>query len=647
MHLALVSAPVLALPQDKGRWKVEMDASNLATSRVLSQLQVDGTWRVVDYISKALTAAEKNYNMYDKEFLAVIRALREWRAYLIGAGETIEIWTDHANLQYCRKPQKLKPRQVQWVGELQCFDFEIKYHTGKSNMKADALSQRPDYGEMVEEDTLVQVFPEVEVHVSFTSEMETLLQKNSVVHVTKPDELNDAWTRDSTGLWRNGHITWVPTDVRESVLSHEHDLPAAGHPGARKMKSALLKSYWCVDMVKDAEWYVSGCETCQRVKPDCTKHAAPLYPHSVPEGPWSVISWDIIGPLPLSHGHNAILVIVDKFTKRTLIEGIGMDLTGLGAARILRDRVFCEHGVPHKVVSDRGPQFVSRFMKEFYAMIRVKANPTTAFHPQTDGQTERVNQEIEVYLRAYIDHLQDDWAEWLSTAEFALNNREHSATKQTPFFLEYGRHPWNGGIRPPTEVNPAADKWLAKLMESRRAAKEAMEKAVVAMKKSYDVGKRPSWEYSKGDLVWLDTWNLKMDHPSKKLDNKHAGPFAIEEKVGPAGYWLKLPQAWRIHRVFNELLLTPYLPPSFPSQNPPPPPPATIEDNHLEYEVEVILDVKKVGRGVKYLVKWLGYPVEENTWEPQQNLTNVALLLQDFFLQYPDKAKLAGRDAQP
>src|SRR3984893_1803811 len=332
LRLALISAPVLALPQDKGRWKVETDVSNLVTGGVLSQLQMDGTWRVVDYISKALTAAEKNYNMYDKEFLAVIWALWQWQAYLIGADEMIEIWTDHANLQYFRKPQKLKPRQVQWVGELQCFDFEIKYHTGKSNTKADALSWRPDYGEMVGEDAPVQVFPEAEVRVSFTSEMEMLLQKNSVVYVTKPDELDDAWTRDSAGLWRNGRITWVPAEVRESVLNHEHNLPAAGHPGARKMKSALLKSYWWVDMVKDVDRYVSGCETCQRVKPDRTKRAAPLHPHLVPDGPWSVISWDIVEPFPLSRGHNAILVIVDKFTKRMLIEGIGMDLTGLGAA---------------------------------------------------------------------------------------------------------------------------------------------------------------------------------------------------------------------------------------------------------------------------------------------------------------------------
>src|ERR1700730_6128141 len=108
LRLALVSAPVLALPQDKGRWKVETDASNLATGGVLSQQQVDGTWRVVDYISKALMAAEKNYNVYDKEFLAVIWALCEWRAYLIAGEETIEIWTDHGNVQYFRKAPELK-----------------------------------------------------------------------------------------------------------------------------------------------------------------------------------------------------------------------------------------------------------------------------------------------------------------------------------------------------------------------------------------------------------------------------------------------------------------------------------------------------------------------------------------------------------
>ena len=109
-------------------------------------------------------------------------------------------------------------------------------------------------------------------------------------------------------------------------------------------------------------------------------------------------------------------------------------------------------------------------MKEFYGMIGIKANLSTTFHPQTDGQTERVNQEIEIYLQAYVDHLQDDWAEWLSTVEFTLNNRVHSATEHTPFLLEYGCNPWNGGICLLSKVNPAADEWMVRLTESRRAA---------------------------------------------------------------------------------------------------------------------------------------------------------------------------------
>src|ERR1700731_4735553 len=153
-------------------------------------------------------------------------------------------------------------------------------------------------------------------------------------------ELDDAWTRTHAGLWRKGHIVWVPAGVWEAVLNHEHTIPTAGHPGVRKMKSALLKSYWWPDIEEDAERYVSGCETCQRIKPDRMKCAAPLYPHSIPEGPWMTISWDIVGPLPQSHGFDSILVIVDKFMKRTLIEPIRFNLTGLGAARILRDRVF-------------------------------------------------------------------------------------------------------------------------------------------------------------------------------------------------------------------------------------------------------------------------------------------------------------------
>src|ERR1700730_13488003 len=124
-------------------------------------------------------------------------------------------------------------------------------------------------------------------------------------------------------------------------------------------------------MEDDVVWYMSGCKPCQHIKPDRTKCAAPLYPHSIPEGPWMTISWDIVGPLPQSRGFDSILVIIDKFMKRTLVEPISFDLTGLGAAWKLHNHVFCNHGILQKIISDRGLQFVSKFMKEFYGMIGI------------------------------------------------------------------------------------------------------------------------------------------------------------------------------------------------------------------------------------------------------------------------------------
>ena len=222
---------------------------------------------------------------------------------------------------------------MHWYGELQCFDFEIKYQTGKSNTKANTLSRRPDYGDTAEEDAPVQVFPsEATIHTSFTSELETLLQKTSVEYIMKPSDLDDSWTWDWSGLWWRGNMVWIPPAVQESMLDHEHNIPTAGHPGIKKMKSAVFRTYWWPKVEKGVQSYMVGCETCQR-----TKCSAPLHPHPVLPGPWAVISWDIVGPLPQSCGFDPILVIIDKFTKHTLIKVIGFNLTSLGAAWILRD----------------------------------------------------------------------------------------------------------------------------------------------------------------------------------------------------------------------------------------------------------------------------------------------------------------------
>ena len=150
---------------------------------------------------------------------------------------------------------------------------------------------------------------------------------------------------------------------------------------------------------------------------------------------------DLIGELPASSGFNAICVFVDRFSKQIHMIPTTTKLTAEGMARLYCDHVFCLHGLPKKIIHDRGTQFDAQMMKELYHLLHIEGNPSTAYHPQTDGQTERINQELEQYLRLYVNHRQSDWAEWLALAEFAYNNREHSATKMSPFYITSGIHP--------------------------------------------------------------------------------------------------------------------------------------------------------------------------------------------------------------
>ena len=247
---------------------------------------------------------------------------------------------------------------------------------------------------------------------------------------------------------REGRI-YVPRDttLRGDIVRAHHDTRIAGHPGQYKTFELITRNYWWPGLQRDVNRYVEGCEACQRTKARRTLVKAPLHPHSVPLGPWEVISVDLIGELPESAGYNAICVVVDRFSKQIHVVPTQTSLTAHGMAKIYRDQVFRLHGIPRKIIHDRGPQFESKFMKDFYRMVGIEGNPSTAYHPQTDGQTERLNQEIEQYLRLFIDHHQSDWAEWLSLAEFAYNNKVQTSLGHSPFFVNQGYHP-HGGVAP-------------------------------------------------------------------------------------------------------------------------------------------------------------------------------------------------------
>src|ERR1700727_2779125 len=249
--------------------------------------------------------------------------------------------------------------------------------------------------------------------------------------------------------------------------------------------------------------------------------------------------------------------------------------------------------MPRYIISDRGSTFVSKFTKEWYKILSIKGLPTTAYHPQGDGQTERMNQEVEIFLQHFINHRQDDWTDWLSLAEFSIANRESSNTKVSPFYATQGRHPWTGNPIEASDIttnNEAVKDFVMRMDEIHQRIKEASEGAREIMKRRHGTIHKPI-QYKEGDKVWLDVRNYTSERPSKKLDHSRYGPFEVIKKHGSSSYELKVPRTWKIHPVFNEALLTRFATPTLAGQRqetirPPP----DIIDNDEQYEIEEILD---------------------------------------------------------
>jgi len=246
-------------------------------------------------------------------------------------------------------------------------------------------------------------------------------------------------------------------------------------------------------------------------------------------------------------------------------------------------------------------------------LLGIQANPFTAYHPQTDGQTEQVNQEVKQYLRIFVNYHQDNWADWLSLAKFSHNDKINSSTHHSPFYLNWGRHP-RKGIEPRREMRvEAANEFVERMEGIRREAEAALERAARDMKIFYDCHRREAPVFQPGDEVLLEGENLCTNQPSKKLDHHRFSPFKIVKRVGKRAYRLKLPSTWKIHPVFHVSKLTIYHRQGTAAC----PPPPDIIEGEPQQEIEDILD-RRVRRGKpQYLVKWHGFPMEENEWKSE------------------------------
>ncbi len=497
---------------------------------------------------------ERNYEIHNKEMLAIIRALEEWRHFLEGAPDKFEIWTDHKNLEYFMSTKKLNRCQAHWSLTLTRFNFTMHHRPGKTMGNSDALSRCADHGSGSEDNRditlltpnffVVRTLEGVQVEGeerdllklirrdTREGELEEVVAKaDKVLKSSSAKSIRSSEWLEVDGILNfRGKIYVPPTsDIRRKIVALNHDSRIAVHPGRWKTLELISRNYWWPQMSRYIGRYMSTCDLCMCTKAHKQLPVGHLQPLSTPDSRWHTISVDFIVELPESDGHNAIMVVVDSLTKRAHFLPVNTTITAKGSAQQFRDNVWKLHGLPTCTISDRGPQFTAAFTAKVYRLLGIKATKTTAYHPQADGQTKQVNQELKQYLWLFVNERQNDWVDLLPMAEFQYNNHVHSSTQQTPFFLDSGQHPQMGfEPRQPSRIESANEftDWMKLALEE---AKAALTKAKDDMARYYNQRPLPTPTYEQGDMVYLDASDIKTTCPSHKLSHRRLGPFPVEK----------------------------------------------------------------------------------------------------------------------
>uniref|UniRef100_A0A8C5P854 Gypsy retrotransposon integrase-like protein 1 n=1 Tax=Leptobrachium leishanense TaxID=445787 RepID=A0A8C5P854_9ANUR len=529
------------------------------------------------------------------------------------------ILTDHKNLTFIADAKRLSSRQARWSMFLTHFNYIITYRPGNRNAKADALSRQFEVTE--QQDRPVESIVPLErvvaaTHLTLTS---TLLTRIQAMQSTAPPET------PSDKLF-------VPDAERKELLSCYHASRPAGHPGIKRTLSALTPMYWWPDIAKDVREYVQACVVCAQSKASTQCPAGLLQPLAIPDKPWSHISMDFIVDLPPSEGHTVILTIVDRFTKMVHLVPLKKLPTSKGLANIFAKEVFRLHGLPHEIVSDRGPQFISRFWRNFCSQLGIKVSFSSAYHPQSNGAAERANQSSENYIRSFSSQGQDDWVSLLPWAEFALNSNVNASSGHSPFYVAHGFQPTFLPSPSADTGLPDLDSYVQSLHKVWTLVRSNLCHAAVQQKTYADRHRRMGPSYVPGQRVWLSTRNIKLRVPSMKFAPRYIGPFKVLRRINEVSYALDLPHTLRIPNTFHTSLLKPLLCNRFTTVIPRPRP--VLVQGQEEFEVQSIVDSRHSRGGLQYLVHWRGYGPEERSWVHTSDL-HAPRLVRAFHRSHP------------
>ena len=617
------------------------DASYSGLAGVLMQ-----KGKPIAFESRKLNDAEKRYSPTEIEMLAVVHCCKVWRCYI--EGRDVHVHTDHKPNTYLGVRDMLNRRQSRWVELLQGHNIQWFYKPGANN-PADGPSRSP-VNDAPPDSVLVAVLT---AKIPGANKLSKYIELPPFVDQVLAGYKDDLWFKNNTttahlhwhkGLCYKGTALCIPAvgDLRTELFKECHATPYSAHPGRDKTLSLLSRYFWWPGLAQDVAKYVAQCDSCQRNKVSNQVPAGLLQPLPVPGQPWSSMSMDFVVDLPTTaNGFDSIMVMVDRLTKMVHLAPCHKADNASDVAMLFQKHVACLHGFPDSVVTDRDPKFMSKFWQSLMDHLHMSHYASTSFHPQTDGNTERVNRVMEDMLRHYVRADQTDWDSWLPMVEFAINNSWHSSINNTPFFLNYGRHPRSPTEfvllaakrgREPDDKVPAVRNMIQNMHDTIAEAKRCLQSAQ-QRQKAYADTRRRDVSFNVGDQVLLSTKNLTLKMVgSSKLMPKFIGPFTIARKVNQVAYELELPSCMKIHNVFHVSLLNAYSADG--SVHPPPPP---LVDGELEYEVERILlhrdkhPVHKYKVKREFLIKWLGYGPEHNTWEPQANLSNCPELLSAYW----------------